>query len=97
MEKKQIVWSREANRDIDEIFYAMTIYSDEYAQNWADELYKRLQLLEQFPEMGRIVPEKEINFLREIIVGKYRIIYLVFDNQIRIVRVQHSSIPLGKI
>ncbi|MEZ4902036.1 MAG: type II toxin-antitoxin system RelE/ParE family toxin [Spirosomataceae bacterium] len=97
MENRKIVWSIEANKDIDEIFYEMTLYSDVYARNWADNLYKNLELLEKFPEMGRIVPEKEIHFLREIIVAKYRIIYLITEEQLKIVRVQHSSIPLGKI
>lgn len=62
MEKRKVIWSREATKDIDEIFYEMSLYSDVYARSWADELYKGLELLEKFPEMGRIVPEKKFIF-----------------------------------
>lgn len=58
MEKRKVIWSREATKDIDE----MSLYSDVYARSWADELYKGLELLEKFPEMGRIVPEKKFIF-----------------------------------
>ena len=97
MAKGNVIWSEDANKDIDEIFYGMTLHSDAYAQNWADELYRHLDLLTAFPEMGRIVPEKEVRFLREIIVWKYRILYTFLNSQITIIRVVHSSRPLGKI
>ena len=49
------------------------------------------------PEMGRIVPEKEIRFLREVIIWKYRILYTYLNQEITVIRITHSSRPLGKI
>lgn len=46
-----------------------------------------------FPFAGRMVPEYELNEVREVIEGSYRIIYLIkeAEDQIEILAVIHSS------
>ncbi|GAB4041836.1 type II toxin-antitoxin system RelE/ParE family toxin [Spirosoma jeollabukense] len=58
---------------------------------------KKLGLLESFPEMGRKVPEKEVSYLREILVGNYRLLYIFLNNTITIIGVRHQAGHLGKI
>ncbi len=64
----KIIWSEPARNDIDEIFFGLHNFSENYAQNWIEKLFLEVDRLEIFPEIGRVVPEKEVSFLREIIV-----------------------------
>jgi len=46
--------------------------------------------LETFPKSGRIIPEFEIENLREIIYGKYRIVYEIERETVLILTVFHG-------
>lgn len=46
-----------------------------------------IELLGEQPDMGRIVPEFELSYLRESIRSPFRIVYRRDKNKIRIVRV----------
>ena len=46
-----------------------------------------IELLGEQPDMGRIVPEFELSYLRELIRPPFRIVYRRDQNKIRIVRV----------
>jgi plasmid stabilization system protein ParE len=50
-----------------------------------------VELLASQPEMGRVVPEFELDFLRELIRPPFRIVYRCDSNRIRIVRVWRSE------
>lgn len=50
-----------------------------------------IELLASQPEMGRIVPEFELDLLRELIRPPFRIVYRCDSNRIRIVRVWRSE------
>jgi plasmid stabilization system protein ParE len=49
--------------------------------------------LAKFPEIGRIVPERNQPHLREIVVRPYRIVYRLrkFEKLIEILRVWHGA------
>jgi plasmid stabilization system protein ParE len=49
--------------------------------------------LEKFPELGRIVPERNQPAIREIMVKNYHIIYRVRENEkiVEIPRVSHGA------
>ena len=50
------------------------------------------------PKVGRIVPEKNDENIRELIEGNYRIIYEIRgEDRIEVLLVHHSSRPLGNI
>jgi plasmid stabilization system protein ParE len=52
---------------------------------------KDIELLGKQPEMGRVVPEFELDYLRELIRPPFRIVYRRERNQVRIVRVWRSE------
>lgn len=68
-------YAEEARENIRDIYSALYDLSPTYADKWTDELVKKTELLLSFPEMGRMVPEPEIKSIREIFVGRYRVIY----------------------
>ena len=55
------------------------------------EIVTRIELLQDNPDMGRIVPEFGQTFLRELIHPPFRIVYRRDSDHIRVVRVWRSE------
>lgn len=60
-----INWTQEAEADFDSICQYLERQSFQYANQWGDQLINKIDLLKQFPEMGRMVPEKQVHFIRK--------------------------------
>ena len=56
-----------------------------------EEVFRRVQTLADHPDMGRIVPEFDQPFLRELIHPPFRIVYRRDPRRVRIVRVWRSE------
>ena len=70
-----IIWSDEARQDLDTIFLRLNSESQSYSKKWINEVFKKTELIEKFPHMGRKVPEIKIHNIREVFAGNYRILY----------------------
>lgn len=46
------------------------------------------------PRLGRMVPELGIEHIREIIVGSYRVIYRLRQDDVQLLTVHHGARPL---
>lgn len=93
----RINWSEEARKDLDTIFLRLNSESLSYSRKWINDVFGKIELLEKFPNMGRTLPETRLSGIREILVGKYRVIYNVAkDNTIEIMAIRHSSRPLSE-
>ena len=55
------------------------------------EVFQRVQALADHPDMGRVVPEFDQTFLRELIHPPFRIVYRRDTGRARIVRVWRSE------
>jgi len=55
------------------------------------EIFERIEALRDHPDIGRIVPEFEQQYLRELIHPPFRIVYRREPKQVRIVRVWRSE------
>ena len=55
------------------------------------EIIIDIELLKEQPDMGRMVPEFELEYLRELIRPPFRIVYRRDKKRIRIVRVWRSE------
>ena len=55
------------------------------------EIFEREESLRKHPDLGRVVPEFEQPFLRELIHPPFRIVYRREMKQVRIVRVWRSE------
>ena len=55
------------------------------------QVIKDIELLGKQPDMGRLVPEFELDNLRELIRPPFRIVYRRDRNKVRIVRVWRSE------
>ena len=87
----RVNWTDQALDDIENIAQFIAKDSLKYANIQVQRFFDKAEILTTHPHAGRIVPEINQSYLRELIQGNYRIIYrLVTDNQIDILTVHHS-------
>ena len=88
----KIVWAKSALNDLKNIFDYIARDSKFYAIRLVERIIVAVDQLENFPYSGRIVPERNDETIREIILGNYRIFYKVISqNKISILRIHHSA------
>lgn len=88
----KINWTLNSKEDLKEIYEFINGNSPFYADLEIDKIYTSVELLNDHKNIGRVVPEIGLEYIREIIEGNYRIIYmLVADNQIDIITIHHTS------
>ena len=90
----KILWTEFAIEDLRSIHEYISKDSKRYADRFVEKLILRVDQLETFPKSGRVVPEFNIQTIRELKEGNYRIIYKISSNQISIIRVHHSARPI---
>jgi toxin ParE1/3/4 len=90
-----VTWSPQALKDIENIadYYAKEF--PRYGETLTEDMFKKTRLLEQFPKLGRVVPELQIENIRELIHRAYRMMYWLEDDFVEILTVFHSSKEFG--
>jgi addiction module RelE/StbE family toxin len=73
----EVRWTPQAAEDLESIYDFIARDSQHYAQLTAEKILAAIDLIEQFPLMGRHVPESSREDLRELIKPPYRIVYRV--------------------
>jgi toxin ParE1/3/4 len=68
-----------------------------YSNVYIEKILDSIAILQDFPEIGRIVPEFNEQNIREKIFGNYRIIYEITTKQINIIAVIHGARNIKKI
>ena len=91
----RITWMPQAIKDLDTILTYIEIDSGYYAKITIQKIFQAVEQLNRFPQMGRIVSEKNDPNLREILYRSYRIVYQLTDDEIFILTVFHSSFQSG--
>jgi addiction module RelE/StbE family toxin len=88
----KVTWTRLAEKDLDEIEVYISQDSPYYARRTVEKILSRVEMLRDFPLIGRIVPEFNNQNIRELIEGNYRIVYfLISKTEIIITRVHHGA------
>ena len=88
----EIIWTSTAIEDLNNIGEYISKDSFHYARITVDSLFKKSEVLVSYPNIGRIVPEKNNESIRELIEGNYRIVYqIISEDRINILTIIHSS------
>ena len=92
MPRVVISFAASAVRDLEEIkaWYTGQGVSD-IGERLVAEVFQRVETLADHPDVGRVVPEFEQSFLRELIHPPFRIVYRHDTKHVRIVRVWRSE------
>lgn len=88
---RKVVWTRQALDDLDEIERFIQQDSDFYARAVVQRLLDVAESVADQPQMGRRVPEFDLDSVRERIVYSYRVVYRLSEFLIEIVAVIHGS------
>jgi toxin ParE1/3/4 len=91
-----IIWTEPTASDLENIKNFINKDSSYYAEIFPLKIIKAVEVLEKFPEIGRVVPEFNIKNIREIIFHNYRIIYKIDNNNIYILTVIHGARDLSQ-
>lgn len=75
----RVRWTPQAAYDLQAIYDFIARDSPYYAQLTVENIIGSIDLLERFPLMGRHVPERPREDLRELIKPPYRIVYRVSE------------------
>ena len=88
----EIKITESAYSDLEEIESYIGQSSARIGRSFVNKIFKKIELLYDHPKIGRKVPEFDNERVRELIQGKYRIVYrVVNDEVIEILRVLHGS------
>ena len=83
-------WSNGALADLDAIGEYFERTSRQYARSIVARLFAAPEVLADHPGLGRVVPEVEVDHVRELIREGYRIVYLVTDDLVEVLAVLHG-------
>ena len=86
-----VKWTKSALDDLDGIKEFIAKDSVHYAEKFENDAFIMADNLEIFPEMGRVVPERNDLDFRELIFGSYRIMYRIDGNTCFIITIIHGN------
>jgi len=90
-----IQWTEPAVNDFEAIREFIARDSDVYASGFIEKIISAVDIVANFPELGRQVPEADTPDIRELIFQKYRIIYSIIyrihQSGVQIISVIHGS------
>lgn len=78
---RRVAWTETAWRDLEGIADHIAEDSPGYAAALVRRMRDRARSLEELAERGRIVPELDQPTVRELVVGSYRLIYEIDEEE----------------
>lgn len=89
----RVVWSQAALADLRDLVRYIARDDRKVAKRFGDLIVTKVDSLQAFPRIGRMVPEYREDLLRELIVSPYRIVYEIDDDTmiLSILRVWHGA------
>jgi toxin ParE1/3/4 len=92
----KVIWTDSAIQDLNDIGDYIAKDSVRYAEITVEKLFNSVDILEEYPHAGKMVPEFEEESLRELIGGNYRIVYQIIDEfRIDILTVHNCARLIG--
>ncbi|MCX6840811.1 MAG: type II toxin-antitoxin system RelE/ParE family toxin [candidate division WOR-3 bacterium] len=88
---RTVVWSETAWHDLEQVADYIAQDSRHYAAAFVREVRDAARSLATFAERGRIVPELSDPAVRELLVGRYRLMYRVTAATVQIVAFVHGA------
>ncbi len=83
----KLAWTKRAQDDLISIGKYIAEDNIINAKKWIKKLRARARKITDAPMSGRVVPEFENNNIREVLLGNYRIVYLVQNETVLIITV----------
>jgi toxin ParE1/3/4 len=91
----ELRWTEQAVNQLGAIAEYISLASPIYAEQVVERLIARLRQAQDFPALGRHVPEGGGADLRELIESPYRVIYRVAPSAIEVIAIVHGRQELS--
>jgi plasmid stabilization system protein ParE len=95
--RRQVSWTQAARRHIDEAIAIAAEDAPAAAERLLSAALDAAASLDTLAERGRIVPELGLANVREILVGRYRLIYEVGEGEVTILAFVHGARDLRRV
>lgn len=73
----KIIWSPLAVDQVRDVAAYIALDKPSIALQWAEKIFNSVDILNDYPESGRVVPEINRKEIRELVQGSYRLIYKI--------------------
>jgi addiction module RelE/StbE family toxin len=93
---RPVVWSDPAVDDLEAAVTFVATDSEAYARSLAQLAIDAAESLQSYPNRGHRLPDRQLSRYRELIIGSYRLIYLVEKERVLIVAVLHGHRALRR-
>ena len=87
----RIVWSPQSLQDLEGIRAYIAKDSPHYADLTVGRIVAAVERLADFPESGRMVPERNQHDIREVVVRRFRVVYRLGSETVEIATVFRGS------
>ena len=87
----EVRWTPQATEDLESIANYIAYDSPQYAHLFAIDVFAAVERLQDFPEIGRMLPETKSPNIREIILGNFRIVYRIKRDIIELLTIHHGA------
>ncbi len=85
-----VIWSEPAKADLRSIHDFIAHDSKHYAKKVTQDIAARMEVLDELPRMGKVVPELGQEDIRELSLYSYRILYEIKAPDIIVLAVIHK-------
>ena len=88
----KVVWTKSAKEDLKQLVEYISEDNPAAAEHFGLAIIEKIETAGKFPRIGRVVPEEDQEFLRELPYSPYRLIYEIHDDTriVYVVRIWHS-------
>jgi len=86
----RVVWSPLALERVVEVAETIRWDKPEAARRWLEKVFREVESLATHPRRGRTVPEVDRGDVRELLLGNYRLIYRLADEELQVLTVRHG-------
>ena len=87
----EVRWTPQAADDLESITEFISQDSPHYARLFATDVVEAVEQVASFPNLGRIVPERNDPLIREILLGSYRIVYRLRAELVELLTIHHGA------
>jgi toxin ParE1/3/4 len=90
-----VTWTRPATADLKAIHDFIAPDSKYYAKTVTRDIIRKADILNEFPKIGRVVPETDDENIREVFAYSYRIVYEIKSDIVYILAIIHGKRDFG--
>jgi plasmid stabilization system protein ParE len=88
---RSVAWSETATAALDEALTYVAASSPQAAGRLLEQALHAAERLSTLSHRGRMVPELEDSSIREVFVGRYRLLYRVEEDQVVVLTFLHGA------